>query len=71
MTGNGAPALDVVGSYFPAWMLCAIVGIVVAIIVRQVLVLLDLETSLPVPLLTHLGVALIGTLAVWLVWFGH
>jgi hypothetical protein len=67
----GAPAVNVVGSYFPAWMLCAIVGVTVAVCFRQVLVLVGLENSLPVPLVTHAAVALAVTLAVWLVWFGH
>jgi len=32
------PTLDLLGSYFPAWMLCAAAGVVAAVVVRQVLV---------------------------------
>ena len=32
-----APTLDLLGSYFPARMLCAAIGIVAAIIIRQIL----------------------------------
>ena len=67
----GAPAVNVVGSFFPAWMLCALIGIAGAVCLRQVLVLLGLEDSLVLPLLTHTAVAVAGTLGVWLVWFGH
>jgi YtcA family len=34
---NYAPTMDLFGSYFPAWMLCAALGIVVAVIIRQIL----------------------------------
>ncbi len=66
-----APAVNVVGSFFPAWMLCALIGIAVAVCLRQVLVLVGLEDSLVLPLLTHTAVGVAATLAVWLIWFGH
>ncbi len=68
---TGAPAVNVVGSYFPAWMLCALIGITAAACLRQLLVLAGLEGKLVLPLLTHVAVALAATMAVWLVWFGH
>ena len=30
------PQINVIGSFFPSWMLCAAIGIVVALIARQV-----------------------------------
>lgn len=68
---SGPPVVDVVGSYFPAWLLCSLIGISVAVLVRQLLVLAELEGSLMVPLFTHAAVALTATLLVWLIWFGH
>ncbi len=68
---TGAPAINVVGSFFPAWMLCSLIGIAGAVCLRGVLVLLGLEQSIPAPLLTHAAVATAATLAVWLIWFGH
>ena len=67
----GPPAVNVVGSYFPAWMLCTLIGLVAAVCVRQVLVLVRLEDRLVLPLATHVAVALAVTLAIWLIWFGH
>ncbi len=67
----GAPAVNVVGSYFPAWMLCALIGLLAAVCLRQILVLCRLEELLLLPLVTHAAVALAVTLAVWLLWFGH
>ena len=72
MTGGlGAPAINIVGSFFPAWMLCGVIGIVVAVLVRQLLVAVRLETAIPLAPLTHLGIAASATLGVWLVWFAH
>ena len=68
---TGAPAINIVGSYFPSWMFCILIGIAGAACVRQALVLLGLADSLVVPLVTHVAVALALTMAVWLVWFGH
>ena len=59
------------GSFFPAWMLCAGAGIVIAVILRQVLVALGVDRYLIAPALTYLCIAVAGTLVVWLLWFGH
>ena len=29
--------MDLLGSYFPAWMLCTVIGIAAAVIIRQIL----------------------------------
>ena len=34
---TGAPAQNVLGSFFPAWMLCAAVGIAAAVLLRLLL----------------------------------
>ena len=67
----GAPAVNVVGSYFPAWMLCTMLGLIAAVCFRQVLMLCRLEDQLVLPLVTYALVALTATLAIWLLWFGH
>ena len=68
---NYAPTMDLFGSYFPAWMLCAAVGIVAAIIIRQILALAGINDYVVAPLLTYAGLAVSATLLAWLLWFGH
>jgi YtcA family len=68
---NYAPTMDLFGSFFPAWMLCAVVGIVGAIIVRQILAVARISDYVVAPLLTYAGLALSATLLSWLIWFGH
>ena len=68
---NYAPTMDLLGSYFPAWMLCAAVGIVAAIIIRQILAVAGISEYVVAPLLTYAGLAVSATLLAWLLWFGH
>jgi hypothetical protein len=66
-----SPTLDLLGSYFPAWMLCALVGIIAAIIIRQILAVAGINEYVVAPLLTYAALAVSGTLIAWLLWFGH
>jgi hypothetical protein len=66
-----SPTLNLLGSYFPAWMLCATVGIVAAVIIRQILAVAGINDYVVAPLLTYAGLAVSATLLVWLLWFGH
>ena len=68
---SSAPTMDLFGSYFPAWMLCAAVGILAAIIIRQTLALAGITDYIVAPLLTYAGLAVSATLLTWLFWFGH
>jgi hypothetical protein len=68
---NHAPTMDLLGSYFPAWMLCAAIGIVAAVIIRQILAVAGISEYLVAPLLTYAALAMSATLVVWLLWFGH
>src|SRR5262245_23845898 len=68
---NSAPTMDLLGSYFPAWMLCAVLGIVAAIIIRQLLAMTGIGDYVVAPLLTYAGLAVSATLLAWLLWFGH
>jgi hypothetical protein len=68
---NYAPTMDLFGSFFPAWMLCAVLGVVAAVIIRQILVVAGINAYVVAPLLTYAGLAVSATLLAWLLWFGH
>jgi hypothetical protein len=63
--------MDLLGSYFPAWMLCAVIGIVVSVIIRQILAVAGINDYVVAPPLTYAAVAVSATLLAWLLWFGH
>jgi hypothetical protein len=66
-----SPTLDLLGSYFPAWMLCAAAGVVATVVIRQVLVIVGVGEYVIAPLLTYVGLALSATWLFWLLLFGH
>ena len=64
-----SPTLDVLGSYFPAWMVCIVLGLVLTVIARQLLIGLKLNAHLRLAGLVYVSLTVLWTLAVWLVWF--
>jgi YtcA family len=67
----GAPSYDLFGAFFPAWLLCGIVGIAGAVVARVVFVSTGLANTLPYQLAVCAAIGLITALLVWLVGFGH
>ncbi len=66
-----SPAQNILGSFFPAWMLCAALGIVIAVIIRLILSATRIGEYVIAPPLTYACVAAAATLLVWLLWFGN
>ena len=67
---NGAPTLEVAGAFFPAWLACALVGVVAAVVTRIVCVATGLGHEFPWPLLVCASVGVITAALVWLAWVG-
>jgi hypothetical protein len=65
---DGAPSRSILGSYFPSWMLCAVAGIVLALLAHALLKSSGLLQELPVPFVVILAIACAGTFAIWLIW---
>ena len=62
-----APSLDILGSFFPAWLVCFISAILLTTICR--LVLLRLHMRLDLPLLAYPSLTALFTFALWLILF--
>ena len=65
------PSLNIFGTFFPSWMLCVLVGIVVAVVAHKLFARLRIRADLTPAALLYPSVALTVTFAVWLVVFGH
>jgi len=65
---DGAPSRNILGSYFPSWMVCALVGIAAAVIGRSILKATGLLAEVPAPLAVLLAIACAVTFGLWLVW---
>jgi len=64
-----SPTLDVLGSYFPAWMVCIVLGLVLTVIARQLLIAFKLNAHLRLAGLVYVCLTVLWTLFAWLVWF--
>lgn len=62
-----APSVDVLGSFFPAWLVCFIVAIALTALAR--LALLRLRVKAALPLLVYPSLAALLTFLLWLLFF--
>jgi hypothetical protein len=67
LTGCGrAPAFDILGSFFPAWLFCLVIGIFLAFICRGVL---QSRVEIAFPVMVYPSLTAIFTFALWLALF--
>ena len=62
-----APSFDILGSFFPAWLVCLMAGLLLVLAARWVL--LRVRVSLAAPVLTYPSLTVFFTLALWLILF--
>jgi hypothetical protein len=66
-----APSQNILGSFFPAWMLCASAGILVSVVIRLLLIKTGIDAFVPAKLPVYGGLAIALTFLLWLLWFGN
>jgi hypothetical protein len=68
LSGCGrAPSFDILGSFFPAWLVCLALGLLVKVAIRWLLLRLHIVIALPI--LTYPSLTALATLALWLAFF--
>jgi hypothetical protein len=68
MSAVAAPSLNVLGSYFPTWILCALCALAATVLVRRLFIRTGVDRSLPAPLLVYLAITLAVSFGGWLLW---
>jgi hypothetical protein len=63
------PSFNILGSFFPAWILCGIIGILLAVAVRFYFVRIKLEEQLTPLILVYPCLAAFFTFTLWLLFF--
>jgi len=67
--GAHSPTVDVLGSYFPAWVVCIVIGLALTLVTRQIFIGLKVDAHLrPAPLI-YLCLMIFYTLSFWLLFF--
>jgi hypothetical protein len=62
-----APAMDILGSFFPGWLVCLVPGILLTVLVQQLLARRGLKLSYPV--LVYPCLTALFTFVTWLIFF--
>jgi hypothetical protein len=67
LTGCGrAPSFDILGSFFPAWLLCFIVAVLLTVLSRE---FLRRYVEIAWPIVTYPSLTALFAFALWLVLF--
>jgi hypothetical protein len=64
-----APSFNLLGSFFPAWILCGVIGILLAVAVRLFFVRIKLEPQLKPLIVVYPCLAAFFTFTLWLLFF--
>jgi YtcA family len=63
------PQINIIGSFFPSWMLCAAIGIGAALLGRWLFVRTGLHPYVGPPPLIYSSLAILVTLVLWVAFF--
>jgi YtcA family len=64
-----APSFNILGSFFPAWIVCGLIGTLLTAIVRFIFVRLKFEQELLPLILVYPCLAALFTFTIWLLFF--
>jgi hypothetical protein len=64
-----APTFNILGSFFPSWLICLFAGVVLAVIVNRIFSRFALENEILWPILVYPCLALLFACALWLMFF--
>ena len=65
-----APSVNILGSFFPAWLICIVAGVVLTVLARQVFVATGIAPHVGPPALVYPSPRGLWTFATWLLVFG-
>jgi hypothetical protein len=69
-TGCGrAPSVDIIGSFFPVWMVCLAIAVVFTFILRIVLLRYQFEPAIEPVALFYPSVVILVSCLLWLIFF--
>ena len=63
------PSVNILGSFFPAWLISIVIGVVLTVLTRQAFLIARIATDLRPAAVSYAGLLLLWTLATWLVVF--
>jgi multidrug efflux system membrane fusion protein len=67
--GHRSPTIDILGSYFPAWMVCIISGLTLTLITHWIVQVCKLKPYIGPPALIYSCLMIIFTFATWILFY--
>jgi hypothetical protein len=64
-----APAVDIIGSFFPAWMVCLTIAVIFASILRIIILRYRVESEIGPVALFYPSVVILISCVLWLIFF--
>ena len=64
-----APSVDILGSFFPIWIFCIVLGAILAAAARQVFIRINLDAELGPGILIYPSLAALFAFTIWLIFF--
>jgi len=69
VSGYHSPTIDVIGSYFPAWMICIVIGLALTLVSRLLLIAIGVHSDLHPAAIVYPSLMAIFTFVTWLAFF--
>ena len=63
------PQINLIGSFFPSWMLCGVIGVIAAFLGYRLFVRTGLDPHIGPRILVYPSLALLVTLVLWTILF--
>ena len=64
-----SPTFNILGSFFPSWLICLFAGIILSVIANRIFARFDLEKEILWPIVVYPCLALLFTSIFWLIIF--
>jgi hypothetical protein len=64
-----APSFSILGSFFPAWLVCLVAGIILTAVANRVLVLFKLENEIRWTIVVYPSLTIFFACTLWLIFF--
>ena len=66
---RGTPLFNLLGSFFPAWMVCLLAGLILTLLVRWLFRRIDLERDIHPMVVVYPALVTLFTCTIWLLFF--
>jgi hypothetical protein len=64
-----APTFNILGSFFPSWLICLFAGITLSVIANRIFARFDLEKEILWPIVVYPCLTLLFASVLWLIFF--